>query len=108
MDCETFQNSEIDALYGELDAAGMAAMAEHAATCAECGARLERLRSTRGLVLSVAVEAVPTDFEARIMAAVDGNMRREGAGRRSFRPASRCSKVRASALGNRTLRPCRR
>lgn len=80
MDCEAFQNSEIDALYGELDAAAMAAMSEHAATCAACNARLERLRSTRGLVLSVAVEDVPSDFEARIMAAVDGHMatRRRG------------------------------
>jgi len=80
MDCEAFHDSEIDALYGELDAPAMAAMARHAATCAACNARLERLRSTRGVVLSVAIEDVPSDFESRIMAAVDGHMatRRRG------------------------------
>src|SRR4051812_44634778 len=71
MDCNTFKESEIDALYGQLDAAGSAAMAEHAATCASCGARFERLKGTRGLVLSVAVESVGSDFESRVMAAVD-------------------------------------
>lgn len=74
MDCTTFQESEIDALYGELDAEGAAAMAEHAATCPSCAARLERLRGTRGLVLSVAVEPVASDFESRIMAAVDAGL----------------------------------
>lgn len=74
MDCETFQNSEIDALYGELDAAASAAMAEHAATCTTCAARFERLRGTRARVLAVAVEGVPTDFESRIMSAVDAGL----------------------------------
>ena len=79
MDCTTFQESEIDALYGELDAAASAAMAEHAATCPACAARFERLKGTRGLVLSVAVEPVPTDFESRIMAAVDAGMAKRAA-----------------------------
>jgi anti-sigma factor RsiW len=71
MDCQTFHDSEIDALYGELDDEAAAAMTSHAEGCPECAARFERLRGTRARVLSVAVEAVPTDFESRIMAAVD-------------------------------------
>jgi thioredoxin-like negative regulator of GroEL len=80
IDCSTFQSSEIDALYSEgddareLDAEGSAAMAEHASTCAACSARLERLRATRGRILSVAIEPVPQDFESRIMAAVDAGL----------------------------------
>jgi hypothetical protein len=79
IDCATFQSCEIDALYfepgsRELDEEASAAMAEHAATCAACSARYARLRGTRRLVLSVAVEAVPNDFEARIMAAVDAGL----------------------------------
>ena len=79
IDCSTFRNCEIDALYSdgearELDEEASAAMTAHAASCAECAARLEKLKKTRGLVLSVAVEAVPTDFESRIMAAVDAGM----------------------------------
>ena len=76
IDCSTFQNCEVDALYSEgaereLDAEAAAALSEHAKTCPACAARLERLRDQRRLVLSVAVEAVPSDFESRIMAAVD-------------------------------------
>ena len=76
IDCSTFQNCEVDALYSEgpereLDDESMVALAEHAKTCAACTARLERLRDHRRLVLSVAVETVPSGFEARIMAAVD-------------------------------------
>jgi len=79
IDCSTFQSSEIDLLYSdgetrELDDAASAAMAAHAASCAECAARLAKLKKTRGLVLSVAIEAVPTDFESRIMAAVDAGL----------------------------------
>ena len=79
MDCETFQNSEIDALYSEgegreLDSAASAAMSEHAATCASCGARFSRLRGLRARVLAVAIEPVATDFESRIMAAVDAGL----------------------------------
>jgi len=73
MDCNTFQNNEIDALYGELDAPASAAMAEHAATCRSCAARYARLRGTRGLVLSV-VESVSDNFESRVMAAVDAGL----------------------------------
>ena len=76
IECSTFHNCEIDALYSEsegreLDDEAAAALAEHAKTCPACTARLERLRDNRNLVLSVAVEAVPADFESRIMAAVD-------------------------------------
>lgn len=74
IDHETFRNAEIDALYGELDEEASAAMTAHAATCADCAARFERLKKTRGLVLAAAVEAVPDDFESRIMAAVDAGL----------------------------------
>jgi hypothetical protein len=76
IDCSTFHNCEVDALYSEgaereLDDEAMLALTEHAKTCEACTARLDRLRDQRRLVLSVAVESVPSDFEARIMAAVD-------------------------------------
>ncbi len=74
IDHETFRNCEIDALYGELDEEASAAMTAHAATCDDCAARFERLKKTRGLVLAAAVEAVPNDFESRIMAAVDAGL----------------------------------
>ena len=81
IDCSTFRNCEVDALYQEgaareLDDEAAASLEEHAKTCPECTARLERLRDNRRLVLSVAVEAVPTDFESRIMAAVDAALAR--------------------------------
>lgn len=93
IDHETFRNSEIDALYGELDEEASAAMAAHAATCVDCAARFERLKKTRGLVLSVAVEAVPNDFESRIMAAVDAGL----AKRASVIPIGRAAGTAAGA-----------
>jgi len=83
IDCSTFQNCEIDALYSEgaereLDDEALAALTEHAKTCPACAARLERLRDNRRLVLSVAVEPVPSDFESRIMAAVDEALAKRG------------------------------
>lgn len=79
IDCFTFHQCEVDALYSEpgsreLDEEASSAMAEHAATCAACAKRYARLRGMRSLVLSVAVEAVPRDFESRIMAAVDAGL----------------------------------
>lgn len=84
IDCSTFQNCEVDALYSEgaereLDNEALAALTEHAKTCPACAARLERLRDNRCLVLSVAVEPVPSDFESRIMAAVDEALAKRGA-----------------------------
>jgi hypothetical protein len=79
IDHETFRNCEIDALYGELDEEASAAMTAHAATCDDCAARFERLKKTRGLVLAAAVEAVPNDFESRIMAAVDAGLAKRAA-----------------------------
>ncbi len=81
IDCSTFHNCEVDALYEEgaareLDDEAAASLEEHAKTCPECAGRLERLRDNRRLVLSVAVEAVPADFESRIMAAVDAALAR--------------------------------
>src|SRR4051812_11980810 len=84
IDCSTFQNCEIDALYSEgsereLDDEARAALTEHAKTCEACTERLGRLRGNRNLVLSVAVEAVPADFESRIMAAVDAALAKNAA-----------------------------
>jgi hypothetical protein len=84
IDCSTFHNCEVDALYSEgdareLDGEAMAALTEHAKTCPECAERLARLRGRRNLVLSVAVEPVAGDFEARIMAAVDAALAKRAA-----------------------------
>lgn len=95
IDHETFRNCEIDALYGELDEEASAAMAAHAAACADCASRFERLKTTRGLVLSVAVETVPDDFESRIMAAVDAGL----AKRASVIPIGRAAAAAPKAEG---------
>ena len=80
MDHQTFHSMEIDALYEELDAPTAAGIREHAASCPECAARFERLRVARQRGLSVLVEAVPDNFESRIMAAVDAALaKRAGA-----------------------------
>jgi hypothetical protein len=86
IDCSTFHDCEIDALYSsresdahELDTEASAAMEQHAATCPSCAARLRRLRTTRERILAVAIEPVPRDFESRIMAAVDAGLARRAA-----------------------------
>jgi len=71
LDHDTFHAMEIDALYDELDAGGSSAIREHAASCESCGSRFERMRRTRQRGLSALAEAVPQDFESRVMAAVD-------------------------------------
>lgn len=92
IDCSTFHDCEVDALYSEgaereLDDEAMVALTEHAKTCTACAARLERLRDNRRLVLSVAVEAVPGDFESRIMAAVDAALAKRAAAAPAPAPA---------------------
>jgi hypothetical protein len=70
MDCDAFRDNEIDALYGELDPSVSAAMDQHAAGCAECAARMKRLRATRSL-LPALMEPVPDSLEARILSAAE-------------------------------------
>ncbi|HEY8079530.1 MAG TPA: hypothetical protein VIF62_35610 [Labilithrix sp.] len=69
MDCDAFRASEIDALYGELDEAASAAMEEHAAGCAECAARMQKLRGARSAFAPLVVPS-PPGLEAKIMGAV--------------------------------------
>lgn len=71
LDHETFHAMEIDALYEELDGPSAAALRGHAASCESCSARFERLRRARQRGLAALAEAVPENFESRIMAAVD-------------------------------------
>ncbi len=79
-DHETFREVEIDALYDELDSSTSAAVRDHAASCASCAKRFERLRVARQRGLSALSEAVPENFESRIMAAVDAALaKRAGA-----------------------------
>src|SRR5262245_39269444 len=70
MDCEKFESTILDALYGELDEVTSAAQARHAAGCASCAAQLAKYKTTRKLV-AFPLEEAPAGLEARIMAAVD-------------------------------------
>lgn len=68
MTCEQFEDAMMDELYGELDAAGSDALAEHAAACESCAAKISKLRSTRN-ALGALVVTPPEDMESRILAA---------------------------------------
>ena len=72
MDCQSFDESVLDVLYEEeeLGATGRAALA-HAARCADCGAKLAKLRRTRELYLPALVTTPPATLEARILAATE-------------------------------------
>ncbi len=74
MDCETFDASLLDALYGELDDASATAMDAHAAGCASCAGRLAKLKRTRDLVRPAIEAALPTALEERVMAAANAAM----------------------------------
>jgi hypothetical protein len=80
MDHDTFQATEVDALFDELDERASASMSEHAASCPPCSERLGALRSTRARALSVLSEPVPEDLESRIMAAVDAALAKRATG----------------------------
>lgn len=68
MTCEEFDDKMMDELYGELDAAGSDALAEHAAECASCAAKISKLRATRSALGSLEITP-PADMESRILAA---------------------------------------
>jgi hypothetical protein len=66
MDCEKFESTMIDELYGELDELTSAAAKRHAGGCARCAARLSGLKATRQVAVLPLVEP-PADLEARIL-----------------------------------------
>lgn len=74
MDCQTFDSSLLDALYGELDEASSTAMGAHAAGCAACAGRLEKLKRTRDLVRLALEAAFPASLEERVLAAATAAM----------------------------------
>ncbi|MBX3190535.1 MAG: hypothetical protein KF819_26275 [Labilithrix sp.] len=75
MSCEAFDDALMDALYEELDEASSEAASEHAASCASCADRLEKLRATREAALPSLLEPVPEGLEAKILAAADAAMK---------------------------------
>jgi TolA-binding protein len=70
MDCEKFESSMMDELYGELDELTSAAAKRHVGGCARCAARLDGLRATRRVATVPLVEP-PSDLEERIRAAAE-------------------------------------
>ncbi|MGH7438850.1 MAG: hypothetical protein ACRENE_24450, partial [Polyangiaceae bacterium] len=72
MDCEAFEASMIDELYGELDELTSAAMKRHASGCSRCAALLDGLRATRKLA-AVPMVDVPAGLTERILAAAEAH-----------------------------------
>lgn len=68
MDCEKFETTMIDELYGELDELTSAAAKRHVSGCARCASLLGGLRATRRVAVLPIVEP-PDDLEERILAA---------------------------------------
>jgi hypothetical protein len=99
MDHDTFQATEVDALFDELDEGASASMSEHAASCVPCGERLGALRSTRARALSVLSEPVPEDLESRIMAAVDAALAKRAGGAGGAGGESKAGAAAASTAG---------
>jgi hypothetical protein len=69
MDCQTFDTSLLEALYDELDASSARELAQHAARCERCAARLAAAKKTRELVRPALEAPLPDELEARILAA---------------------------------------
>jgi TolA-binding protein len=87
MDCEKFESTALDELYGELDEPTSAAVARHAASCTRCCALLAELRATRRLAEVPAVEP-PSGRNERAMHAVEDPPRTLPFGRRMARSIS--------------------
>jgi hypothetical protein len=68
MDCEKFESTMMDELYGELDELTSAAAKRHIAGCARCAALLGGFRATRRVAALPRVEP-PEGLESRILAA---------------------------------------
>ena len=71
MDCEKFEATMLDELYGELDELTVAASKRHVGGCARCSALMAGLRATRKLV-TLPVVAPSEGFESRLLSAVQG------------------------------------
>ncbi len=69
MDCEKFEASMLDELYGELDELTLAASKRHVGGCARCSALMAGLRATRKVV-TLPVLAPSEGFESRLLSAV--------------------------------------
>jgi TolA-binding protein len=70
MDCDKFEATMLDELYGELDELTLAASRRHVGGCARCGALMAGLRATRKLV-TLPVLAPSAGFEGRLLSAVE-------------------------------------
>src|SRR5689334_16837021 len=68
MDCEKFEATLMDELYGELDELTSAAAKRHVSGCARCAALIGGLRATRRVAAIPRVEP-PPGLEERILAA---------------------------------------
>ncbi|MGD0676056.1 MAG: zf-HC2 domain-containing protein [Polyangiaceae bacterium] len=66
MDCEKFETTMMDELYGELDDVTSAALKRHVAGCTRCGSLFGGLRATRRVAAVPLVEP-PAALEARIL-----------------------------------------
>ena len=69
MDCEKFEASMLDELYGELDELTLAASKRHVGGCARCSTLMAGLRATRKLV-TLPTLAPSEGFESRLLSAV--------------------------------------
>jgi anti-sigma factor RsiW len=58
-------------LDGTLDPGSDAGVAEHAASCAECGALVESFRALEEALDGLTVPELPADFTAQVMARID-------------------------------------
>src|ERR1035441_4870168 len=68
MDCEKFESTLMDELYGELDELTSAASKRHMAGCARCATLLGGLKATRRVAVLPVLET-PPDLEEKILAA---------------------------------------
>src|ERR1700689_1537196 len=68
MDCEKFESTLMDELYGELDELTSAASKRHMAGCARCASLLGGLKATRRVAVLPVLET-PPDLEEKILAA---------------------------------------
>jgi hypothetical protein len=87
MDCEKFDSTLMDELYGELDELTSAAAKRHIAGCARCSALIGGMRATRRLA-SVPLVDPPADLEERILAAAKDAQKVVPIGRRVARIVS--------------------
>jgi hypothetical protein len=66
MNCETFEATVLDELYGELTPRESATVQQHAAECQRCGPLLRGLRATRAMA-TIPMAKPPVDLEQRVL-----------------------------------------